>query len=245
MFKMITFDLDWTLAPSKWQMDNEMAELFKDLLAKYKVWVISGWDYPQFQKQIIPFLWTEEKLLQNLYICPTCSTKMYMFENWEWNKKYSLDFTQEEKNHIIDVLNKAINELNLKPNQIWWELIEDRSTQISYSALWQEAPLEFKKTYDPDFKKRKKIREFILDDLKWFNILLWWASTIDITRIWVDKAYGIKKLVEVSWIWLNEILFVWDAIFEGWNDYPPLEIGVTCKRVFNVEDTKEYIRSLL
>ena len=45
MFKMVVFDLDGTLAPSKWQMDAEMVELFKELLSKYKVWVISGVDY--------------------------------------------------------------------------------------------------------------------------------------------------------------------------------------------------------
>jgi hypothetical protein len=245
MFKMIVFDLDWTLAPSKWQMDNEMVELFKKLLSKYKVWVISGWDYSQFQKQIVPFLGDDEKLLSNLYLCPTCSTKMYLYENWEWIKKYSLDFSPDEKKYIIDVLNKAIDDLELRPEKTWWELIEDRWTQITYSALWQQAPLEVKHTWDPEFEKRKKIRNYLLKDLQNYNILIGWATSIDITRAWVDKAYWVKKLSEFSWISLDEMIFVWDAVFPGGNDYPPLEIWVTSKRVFSVDDTKSYIKMLI
>ncbi|MDD5377276.1 MAG: HAD-IIB family hydrolase [Candidatus Gracilibacteria bacterium] len=245
MFKMIVFDLDGTLAPSKGQMDSEMVGLFKILLSKYEVGVISGGDYPQFQKQIIPFLGDDAMLLRNLYVCPTCSTKMYLYRNSDWQKLYSLDFTPSEKEHIIRVLDQAIIDLGLKPEQTWGELIEDRETQITYAALGQQAPLEAKKVYDSDFEKRKKVREYILNDLQGFNVLIGGATCIDITRAGVDKAYGVRKLMEVSGVGLNEIIFVGDAVFPGGNDYPPLEIGVTTKRVFDVEDTKEFIRSLI
>jgi hydroxymethylpyrimidine pyrophosphatase-like HAD family hydrolase len=245
MFKMIIFDLDWTLAPSKWQIDSEMSDLMLELLWKYKVWVISWGDYPQYEKQFLPFLWNDENKLKNMYACPTCSTKLYLYKNSKWEKQYSLDFTEEQKKHIINVLNNAIIDLWLEPKQTWWELVEDRQTQITYSALWQFAPLEEKKIYDPDFQKRRKIRDYILPVLKWFNVLIGWTTSIDVTREWVDKAYWVKKLMEVTWIWLDEIIFVWDAIFPGWNDYPPLEIWVTSKRVFSVEDTKNFIKSLL
>lgn len=245
MFKMIIFDLDWTLATSKWQIDNEMSSLIQDLLWKYKVWVISWWDYSQYKKQFLPFLWNDENKLKNMYACPTCSTKMYLYKNWKWEKEYSLDFSTEEKKHIIDILNKAIIDLWLEPEQTWWDLIEDRETQITYAWLWQLAPLEAKEKYDPTFEKRKKIRKYILPDLNWFNVLIWWATCIDITRDWVDKAYWVKKLMEVSWVWIDEIIFVWDAIFPWWNDYPPLEIWITSKRVFSVDDTKNFIKNLL
>ncbi len=245
MFKLIAFDMDGTLAPSKWQMDSEMVELFKKLLSKYKVAIISGGDYSQFQKQVIPFLGTDEKILWNLYVCPTCSTKMYLYQQGEWIKQYSLDFSLDEKKYIMDVFNKAIDDLDLRPSETWWELVEDRGTQITYSALGQQAPLEAKHTWDPDSEKRKKIRNYLLKDLQNYNILIGGATSIDITRAGVDKAYWVKKLSEVSWVDLNEIIFVGDAVFPGWNDYPPLEIGVTSKRVFTVEDTKRYIESLI
>lgn len=245
MFKLIAFDMDGTLTPSKSQMDAQMVELVLKLLGKYKVAIISGGDYPQFQKQVLAFLWNDEKLLRNLFICPTCSTKMYVYEKWEWVKKYSLDFTLEERKYIIDVLQSAIQDLDLKPDQIWGEQIEDRWTQITFSALWQESPLEIKHIWDPDQEKRKRIRNYILKDLQEYNILIWWSSSIDITKAWVDKAYGMKKLSEVTGISLDEMIFVWDAVFPGGNDYPPLTIGVTSKKVESIDDTKRYIEMLI
>jgi len=37
MFKMIAFDMDGTLTPSRDKMESDMIELFKKLLSKYKV----------------------------------------------------------------------------------------------------------------------------------------------------------------------------------------------------------------
>lgn len=246
MFKMIVFDMDWTLTLSRGDMQPSMIPLFKELLKKYKVWVISWWDFVQFQIQILNFIWNDEELLKNLYICPTCSTKMYLYKNNNWEKSYSLDFTNEEKKHIISVLENAILELWLKPEKTYWELIEDRWTQITYAVLWQEAPRELKSIYDSDFEKRKKIREYIKNNLDWFDVLIWWSTSIDITRKWVDKAYWIEKLMEVTWCNKNEIIFVWDAVFPGWNDYPPLEkLGITTKKVFDLKDTEEFISEMI
>lgn len=245
MFKLIAFDMDGTLTPSKGKMDAEMVELFKKLLWKYQVAIISGGKYELFQKQVLPHLGDDTNLLEKLYVCPTCSTAMYLYRNGAWQKEYSLDLAKEEKEHIISVLNNAIEKLNLKPERLWGEMVEDRMTQITISTLGQEAPIEEKEKYDPDFSKRKQIRDYMLPDLKGFNVLVAGSTSIDITREWVDKAYWIRKLSDVSWISLNEMIFVWDAVFPGGNDYPPLEIWVTSKRVFSVEDTKRYIESLI
>jgi len=50
--KLIVFDLDGTLAESKSSVDSEMSELLYDLLAIVKVAVISGGDWPQFEKRL-------------------------------------------------------------------------------------------------------------------------------------------------------------------------------------------------
>jgi len=42
----------------------------------------------------------------------------------------------------------------------------------------------------------------------------------------VDKAYGLRRLSEVSRIALEAMLFVGDAIFPGGNDYPAKEMGL-------------------
>ena len=65
---------------------------------------------------------------------------------------------------IIGSLKKAIAVAGFKAEKFWGEQIEDRGSQITFSALGQQAPLEEKEKWDPDFAKRKKIKA-ILDTL--------------------------------------------------------------------------------
>lgn len=245
MIKMLVFDMDWTLTPSRQEIKPEMLELLKKLLKKYKVWIISGWDFVRFEIQILQFLWNDENILKNLYICPTQWWKMYVYKNNKWEKLYSLDFTKQEREHILKTLENAVEKLWLKPEKTYWELIEDRWTLICYAALWQEADPKLKLAYDPDFKKREKIRDFIKNDLEWFEFPISWSSSIDIIRKWQDKAFWVWKIIEFAWIKKNELIFVWDRVVAWWNDYSPLEKGYISKRVFTLEDTMEFIWDIL
>ena len=56
MKKLVVFDLDGTLAESKSSIDAEMATLLEKLLGFIKVAVISGGNWPQFQKQVLAHL---------------------------------------------------------------------------------------------------------------------------------------------------------------------------------------------
>ena len=71
MKKIIVFDLDGTLAPSKSPLDKEMSTLLADLLEKKTVAIISGGGFPQFQKQVLDRLTGPEKRLEKLIIFPT------------------------------------------------------------------------------------------------------------------------------------------------------------------------------
>jgi phosphomannomutase len=93
--KLIVFDLDGTLAESKTPLDAEMAALFSALLAIVKVAVISGGDWPQFQKQLLQNL-PQDQHWKNLSLLPTCGTKFYQYAG-AWKKIYSEDFTLEER----------------------------------------------------------------------------------------------------------------------------------------------------
>ncbi len=136
--------------------------LLHDLLGILKVAVISGGDWPQFEKQVLSHLPHDESLV-NLSILPTCGTKFYQYKV-DWKKLYSEDFTPAEKEKIVSSLKKAVAEAGFKVEKVWGEAIEDRGSQITYSALGQQAPLEQKTKWDPDFAKRKKIKA-ILDTL--------------------------------------------------------------------------------
>ncbi len=112
MKKLIVFDLDGTLAESKAALDDEMSALLSRLLTVAKVTIISGGDWPQFQKQVLSHL-PQKQVLENLSILPTCGTKYYQYQSG-WTKLYSEDFTEDEKNKIITNLNKAVEESGFK-----------------------------------------------------------------------------------------------------------------------------------
>jgi len=244
MYKLIAFDLDDTLTQAKTAADLEMISLLVKLLEKYKVAIITWWAFDTINTQIISLI-KEKNVLNNLFIFPTIWTKMYFFDEDKWNLMYTQDLEKEDIDKIFKVLNKAIQELKINTSQIYWEMIENRWSQVTFSALWQKAPLEIKRLYDPDKKKRQEILEYIKDDLKNFSIWIAWTSSIDITKKWFDKSYGILQIMEKLYLDKADILFVWDALFKGWNDYPIISTGIDYKKVENPEDTKNLIRDLL
>lgn len=243
MKKLIIFDLDGTLAKSKSPIDKEMSELLSRLLEIVQVAIISGGDWPQFDKQVLKKL-PKKTRLEKLSILPTCGTKYYKYKE-EWDKLYEERFTDKERNKILNSLHKALEEANLDIKKTWGEQIEDRGSQITFSALGQEAPLEAKKGWDEDFSKRKKIVNRLEKPLKDFSIGMGGTTSIDIVKPGIDKAYGIQKLKENLSIEIFEMLFIGDALFEGGNDYPARKTGADCIQVRDPEEAKRIIETII
>lgn len=243
MKKLIVYDLDGTLAESKSSLDAVMAELLQKLLGVVKVAVISGGDWPQFEKQLLSNLPHDERL-RNLSILPTCGTKFYQYKE-KWEKIYSEDFTAAEKSKIVSSLEKAIEEAGYKVAMVWGERIEDRGSQITYSALGQLAPLEEKSKWDPDFAKRKNIKSILDKLIPEFSVHLGGTTSVDVTKPGIDKAYGIRKLRDILGIAINEMIFVGDALFPGGNDYPAIEAGVVSLQVNGSEETKKITETII
>jgi len=243
MKKLIVFDLDGTLAESKSSLDTEMSALLHDLLGIVKVAVISGGDWPQFEKQLLWNLPNDERLV-NLSILPTCGTKFFQYSG-DWKKIYSEDFTADEKEKIISSLKKALTEAGFKAEKVWGEVIEDRGSQITYSALGQQAPLEEKSKWDPDFAKRKKIKAILDTFIPEFSVRLGGTTSVDVTKPGIDKAYGIRKLRDTLGIAIQEMIFIGDALFPGGNDYPAKEAGVVSIRVRDPNESKLVIEAIV
>lgn len=243
MKKLIIFDLDGTLAKSKSSIDKEMAELLKNLLDVAQVSIISGGDWPQFQKQVLKHL-PKKALLKKLSILPTCGTKFYKYD-MDWDQLYAENFTEAEKKKILESFQSAIDGADLNIKKTWGDQIEDRGSQITFSALGQKAPLEEKKKWDNDFEKRKKIVKPLEKSLEGFSVNMGGTTSIDITKPGIDKAYGINKLKEILDIAIPEMLFIGDALFEGGNDHPAKKTGVDCIPVRDPEETKSIIKTIL
>ena len=243
MKQLIVFDLDGTLAESKSAIDPEMAQLLDRLLGVVQVAVISGGAWPQFEKQLLAHL-SHDEYRQNLSLLPACGTKFYSYEA-AWEPLYSEDFTAAEKAKIIASLQATIASSAGKPAKVWGDTIEDRGSQITYSALGQQAPLTEKKQWDPEFTKRRKLEAVLHTLIPEFSVRLGGATSIDVTRQGIDKGYGIRKLRDILHIAIDEMIFVGDAIFPGGNDYPAKEAGALSIEVRDPHETKRVIEALL
>jgi HAD superfamily hydrolase (TIGR01484 family) len=250
--KLIAFDLDGTLAPSKSHFNPRMVALFDQLLAKYHVCVISGGKYELFQRQFLTQITTEPDSLKRLHLMPTSGTRYYTFDGSEWIQQYAEDFSTEQKKQIIKALEEGLEESGYKADKIYGETIEDRDSQITLSILGQEIVAELgdegvriKEEWDPDGKKKLEIRDIVAPKIPDFNVRAAGATSIDVTMPGVDKAYGMNKLMEATGFSKEDILFMGDKIIPGGNDYAVEEMGIECISVRSWEDTAYAIEGIV
>ncbi|MBB4618594.1 HAD-IIB family hydrolase [Sphingomonas abaci] len=244
MKQLVAFDLDGTLAESKQPLKDSMGEALADLLTVAHVAVISGGDWPQFDKQVASRL-PERADRSKLWLMPTTGTKLYTYGDGRWNTVYAQLFSDAQKAAIIDAFHASLEATGFVPEQTWGERIEDRGSQITFSALGQQAPLEAKEHWDPDFAKRKVIQADLRQRLPDLSINMGGATSIDITQKGVDKAYGLKRLRDESGIPLDAMMFIGDAIFPGGNDYPAKELGLDTVKVRDPDETLSVIAAIV
>jgi hypothetical protein len=211
------------------------------LIGAIKVAIISGGDMPQFETQVLAHLPSDDRM-KNLSILPTCGTKFFQYDHG-WKKLYSEDLSDAQKQKIIAALNSAVAASGFAPEKTYGPPIEDRGSQITYSALGQQAPLAEKNLWDPDFSKRKAIKAMLDKTLSEFSVNLGGSTSIDVTLPGIDKAYGIRKLSTLLDIATDEMLYVGDALFPGGNDYPARSTGAVCIQVRDPEETKRVIET--
>ena len=242
---LVAFDLDDTLAPSKSSLDPRMAALLADLLAVVPVCVISGGQFGQFESQLIaglPAIATP--LFGRLYLLPTCGTQYYSYSGG-WNQQYAENLTAEEKRLALSSVETCAKRLGLWESKTWGPILEDRGSQITFSALGQDAPVDAKRAWDPTGAKKESLRAAVTPLLPDLEVRSGGSTSIDITRKGIDKAYGIRKLAELTSIPIARMLFVGDRLDEGGNDYPVKATGVRTFAVADWEDTANFVARFL
>lgn len=252
--KLIVFDIDGTLAPSKAPADKEMIDLLLSLLNDRSVAIIGGGKYALFKLQLVDQLPADDKRLEKLYLFPTNSTAFYRF-NGTWNEVYSHKLSQEEKDKVMKAFDDAFKEVGYQhPEKTYGTVLEDRETQITFSALGQEIVAmlgeeegvkQKQEWFDKYDALRQKMREIIQDKLPEFEVRAGGLTSIDITRKGIDKAYGVRQISEHLHVAIDDMLFVGDAIFPGGNDYAALDTGIDYVKVENPNATKEVIRKII
>lgn len=247
MKKVLAFDLDDTLAITKSPISDEMAAMLARVLEEFEICIISGGRFEQFKLQVIDRLHIEPHKLNRLHLMPTCGTRYYRYDELksEWSLQYAEDLTDDEKTRIAEVLEASAKELGLWEANPAGEIIEDRGSQITFSALGQKATPEDKYAWDPDGNKKLRLRDLAAESLPGLEVRAGGSTSIDVTREGIDKAYGMQKLIAAIGISKDDILFFGDKLQEGGNDYPVKAFGIDCLDVDKWEDTIHRLETIL
>jgi len=254
--RLIAFDLDDTLAESKSPLDPEMGAILARLLSVVPVAVISGGQFGQFEMQLLAGLEAASSAQQaafgfgRLHLMPTCGTRYYRWQDTEWQQQYAEDLSPEARGEALAVLEREARRLGLwepaNPGAtVWGDVLEDRGTQITFSALGQAAPVEAKRAWDPTGERKSRLRDAVAPHLPELEVRSGGSTSIDITRKGIDKAYGMRRLAELSGIPLEDMVFVGDRLDPDGNDYPVLSLGVRCVAVTGPADTARVLREFL
>ena len=249
---LVAFDLDDTLAPSKTAIPSPMATALRLLLDEVPVCIISGGQIVQFREQVLAHLEATDDELSRLHLMPTCGTRYYAFRRTGqeaagrpgWQLVYSNDLSPEQIRCGFEIVEREARRLGLWQEETWGPALEDRGSQITFSALGQQAPIEAKRAWDPTGEKKAALRDAVAPLLPELEVRSGGSTSVDITLKGVDKAYGMRSLAEVTGIALEKMLFIGDRLDPDGNDYPVKALGVPCHAVTGWEDTAAYVTAL-
>ena len=243
---LVAFDLDDTLAASKSPIDPRMAKLMVSLLGVVDVCVISGGQIAQFHMQLIDNLDTvSDDILSRLHLMPTCGTQYYRHADGDWKQIYAEYLSDDEKARALAAVEATAKDLGYWESDTWGPILEDRGSQITFSALGQAAPVVAKTAWDPTGEKKNTLREAVALLLPDLEIRSGGSTSVDITRQGIDKAYGMLKLSALTGVPLDDMLFIGDRLDENGNDYPVKVLGVECFAVEGWEDTAAFLETLI
>ena len=253
MKKVLAFDVDQTLNVAKMPIPDEIAELLVKCLDHYEICPISGQKYEQFLIQIVDRLVetgaTPEQLSHlHLFVAQGTQYYRYNLDKKDWDQVYNYPLTDEQVAKISEAIEKAAKELG------YWEedkladgdeIIENRLSQVTFSALGQKAGTEAKYAWDPDCKKREAIVKRCKELAPEFEYEIGGTTSINAITPGMNKVFGMTHLMEELKVKKPEILYFGDMAQPGGNDYPVVQMGIETITVRSHEDTAYALRGIL
>ncbi len=251
MKKVLSFDIDQTLNVAKTPITDEIAELLTKCLDHFEVCPISGQKFDQFLIQIVDRLKdaTPEQLTHlHLFVAQGTQYYRYSLEKKDWEQVYNYPLTDEQVKKITETIEQAAKELGYWEEdklQEGDEIIENRLSQVTFSALGQKAGTEEKYAWDPDHKKREKIVARCKELSPEFDYEIGGTTSINAITPGMNKVFGMTHLLEELNVEKADILYFGDMTQPGGNDYPVVQMGIETITVRNHEDTAFALRGIL
>ncbi|BDR54464.1 haloacid dehalogenase [Bombiscardovia apis] len=238
--QLMAFDLDTTLARSKTRMSNQMALQFAALTHLRPVAIVSGGRFEQFRDQVLAALPADTNWSQ-LHLMPTSGTRYYRWDGNDWEQVYAHDLSPEDRMAAMDSLEQRAKELGAWEEHTWGPRLEDRGSQITFSALGQQAPVEAKEAWDPTNERKNALALAVSQDLPHLQVRSGGSTSVDISAKGIDKAYAVGQLARITGVPVAHMMFVGDRMDSDGNDYPAALAGTMALRVSDPDDTLELL----
>ncbi|MCD4756361.1 HAD-IIB family hydrolase [bacterium] len=227
MTKLLIFDYDNTIAPSKSSPSQEMLTILYQLLQNNHIAILTG---GRTQKNLQDWFIKKMPQLEAPFTILLCTEYGNIIHqgNFHWKKIYNASkFNVLYRNKILQLWEDL--------DHAKYGLESDRENQIvcketilSIKCLGKDTKLRERNSWDPNMKKRIEIVQYFGQNLPPdINIYVTGKNTIDFVEIGKDKGNNILKLSKLLNISLDNIEFFGDEFREYGNDYSALGIGIT------------------
>lgn len=198
------FDVDGTICFPREKMEDDFSEYFYGFCCKNNVILVSGSSIEMLKEQIPYFI--QEKV------------KIYGCSGIEGNSLNIEDNIEDEE--LITVLQSYLEKTNFKV--LTGNHIEIRKGMINFSICGRNANPSQRKLFE-EYDSKMSERLYFCKELKKlfghkYNICLGGSTSIDITKLGIDKSLVAKDLLAIN---SNPtIIFFGDGILNNGNDYP-------------------------
>ena len=242
--RVFGFDLDNTLASSKQPMEPAMIARFSALTVHATMALISGGGMDVVTSQVLDVLGPDADR-SHLHVMPTSGSRYYRWDGEHWALIYAHDLDNRTVAAITSSLERRAKELGMWEEHVWGSRIENRGSQITFSALGQYAPIAAKQSWDPDNIKKQALVEAVKADLPDLRVRSGGYSSVDVSQHGIDKAYAVRRLAEILDVPVGGIVFIGDRMTPDGNDYPAVAAGAVGMKVENPQDALGLMDALL
>lgn len=202
-YRHLFFDMDQTVAPARQPMLSDMYTLLNDL--PQDIIIVSG-------QEVAKIAWQSNDLPS--YTLGQNGNHATDIENKElWNVPLDDKHRAEIMQHIEAIIAILDHDLNHE-----WTPIEDRGSQITFSPIGNTAPIEHKKSYDPDRKKREWMMAQVPFQSEELVVKIGGSTSFDYIHKDRHKGTNVQKLIDLMRWNKDECIYFGDGLYPGGND---------------------------
>ena len=243
--KAVFFDLDDTLAPS---FENPSPEIVGKLLAvldSLPVAIITGRDFPWMARDFLPQI-ARSPHVERFFVFPEGAAQCLQWNGSEWRELYAESITDAERQVINGAILESVKERGvLEGLPVHGEQLVQKKAMVAFAALGMQVPADLKYSWDPGNTRRTKLRDAIAKKLPAYDVMMGGATSTDVTKKGVNKAYGVRWLSERLGVHPADMLYVGDALYPGGNDYVVVPSGIVTRATKGPAETLKIIDELL